>query len=137
MQTETPKSSGSSAAPRRLSFTAYHQKRFNVPGAPTISSPLATSSPMVRFIASADRPQFRPPPQPANKLLPMPSQLQNLNTVNGQPNQSQQIQQHQVGSRTNTIRSADFSSIFTTPEEAAYDIRHGVCVLKIKFIFEY
>lgn len=134
MQIETPKSSGSSsAAPRRLTLSAYHHKRFSGPdGVPTISSPLATSSPMVRFIASADRPQYRPPPKPAsNKVLPIPSHQQAmLNADIGQPNQSQQVLQHPAGSRTNTIRSADLSSIFTTPEEAAYDIRHGVCVFK-------
>jgi hypothetical protein len=85
-------------------------------GGPYISSPLATSSPMVPCIVSADRPQRRPPLLPTNQFASF-----NVNDA-----VQQQQRQQQAGSRTNTIRSADLSSLFTTPEEAAFDHKHTV-----------
>lgn len=84
-----------------------------------ISSPLATSSPIAAFIVSADRPSRRPPPQPKQTSI---SQVATSIIHEATPRRPAR----RPTSRTSTLRSADLSSIFTTPEEAAFDIRHAV-----------
>ena len=122
MDMETPKSSGhSSAGPKRLALSATQYRR------PFISSPLATSSPMAFGTSSMDRPSRRPPPMPAqtggggpSRAISFPATQIHQQQFSHQQQTINDAEQRQPGSHTNTMRSTDLSTLFTTPEESSY-----------------
>ena len=97
--------------------------------------------------SSMDRPSRRPPPMPAqtggggpSRAISFPATQIHQQQFSHQQQTINDAQQRQPGSHTNTMRSTDLSTLFTTPGEVSYEAQHAVDkpfqIFKIFFHFQ-